>query len=222
MAERGPRFRRFGRCGPGPCLYVVLALVTPAVAGAPAPTSRTRWRPGSARPRRGRPLIRRRGSPGTSTAAGRSTTFLRAAATSRASSTTPPANLLCRPDGGFVDGDQRCPDFFAERRGGEIVWSTRAGPERSVHARSRVGSARPARPMIGFAPCARSTVARRATAGRPGTEVGAAAAAPGLTRAASTSPARLQSIPAGNPHVRWPATLELEAGDDPEAGRLTR
>ena len=40
-------------------------------------------------------------------------------------------DLLCRPDGGFVDGDARCPDFLARRRGGEIVWGDgrdRGGP----------------------------------------------------------------------------------------------
>src|SRR3954449_3607789 len=37
MAAGGPGFRGFGRCCTRPCLYAVLALVTPAVAGAPAP-----------------------------------------------------------------------------------------------------------------------------------------------------------------------------------------
>ena len=122
MAARRPRLRGFRRCCPGPCLYAVLALVTPAVAGAPAPDLpdwlAARLRATTAGPAGDMPAWVARYEYG-----GRTVYYFSPRCCDIPSGLYDAVgNLLCRPDGGFVDGDERCPDFLAERRGGEIVW----------------------------------------------------------------------------------------------------
>jgi hypothetical protein len=129
MAARGLQFRRFGRCCPGPCLCAVLALVTPAAAGAPALPDWLTARIGAttAGPAGDRPAWVARYE-----YRGGTVYYLPPRCCDIPSELHDAAgDLLCRPDGGFVDGDARCPDFLAERRGGEIVWSgerDRGGP----------------------------------------------------------------------------------------------
>jgi hypothetical protein len=122
MATRDLWFRGFGLRGTGPCLYAVLVLTTPAVAGAPAPDVPD-WL--AAR-------IRAPTAPAGNAPAwiakyeygGRTVYYLPPRCCDIPSELYDAAGtLLCRPDGGFVDGDDRCPDFLTERRGGEIVWS---------------------------------------------------------------------------------------------------
>ena len=142
MAARGPRFLGFR-----PCLCAALALVTrAAVAGAPAPDL-----PGwlAARLR-----ATTAGPPGDAPAwvaryeyDGRVVYYFPPRCCDIPSELHDAAgDLLCRPDGGFVDGDGRCPDFLAERRGGEIVWrdgrgrsgSSAPDPGRASSAAGRV------------------------------------------------------------------------------------
>jgi hypothetical protein len=131
MAARGPRSRGFRPCRRGPCLCAVLALVTPAAAGAPAPDLpdwlAARLRATTAGPAGDRPpwVARYEYRGGT-------VYYLPPRCCDIPSELYDAAgDLLCRPDGGFVDGDARCPDFLARRRGGEIVWGDgrdRGGP----------------------------------------------------------------------------------------------
>ena len=145
MAKRDSRFRSLALCGSGPCSYVVLALVTPAVAGAPAPDVPD-W-------------LAARISSSTAQSAGDAPAWVaRYEYDGETVYYLPPrccdipselydaaGSLLCRPDGGFVDGDERCPDFFARRRGGEIVWPDGRGqsspstsdPDRGTSADTR-------------------------------------------------------------------------------------
>ena len=128
MAARGPRSRRFGRCSPGPCLCAVLALVTPAAAAdAPAPDVpdwlAARLRATTAGPAGDRPAWVARYE-----YRGGTVYYLPPRCCDIPSELYDAVgNLLCRPDGGFVDGDEHCPDFLARRRGGEIVWSGEQG-----------------------------------------------------------------------------------------------
>ena len=138
MAARGPRFRGFRRCCTGPCLYAVLALVKPAAAGAPAPDVpgwlAARLRATTAGPAGDRPAWVARYE-----YRGGTVYYLPPRCCDIPSELYDAAgNLLCRPDGGFVDGDERCPDFLAERRGGEIVWGgerDRSGPSAAAPGR---------------------------------------------------------------------------------------
>src|SRR4051794_10340261 len=131
MAKRDPRFRRFALCGSGPCLYAVLVLVAPAVAGGAAPDLpdwlAARLRATTARPADSLPAWIARYEYD-----GRTVYYFPPRCCDIPSELYDAAgNLLCRPDGGFVDGDGRCPDFLARRRGGEIVWRDgqgRGGP----------------------------------------------------------------------------------------------
>jgi len=130
MAKRDPRFRRLALCASGPCLWAVLALVT-AVAGGAAPDVpdwlAARLRPTTARPGDSPPAWVARYEYD-----GRTVYYFPPRCCDIPSELYDAAgNLLCRPDGGFVDGDERCPDFLARRRGGEIVWGGgrgRGGP----------------------------------------------------------------------------------------------
>src|SRR5437016_5036289 len=128
MAARGPRSRGFSRCCPGrPCLCALLALVTPAAAGAPASDLpgwlAARISPTTAEPAGDAPAWVARYEYG-----GGTVYYLPPRCCDIPSELYDAAgNLLCRPDGGFVDGDERCPDFFARRRGGEIVWPAGRG-----------------------------------------------------------------------------------------------
>jgi hypothetical protein len=119
-------------------LYVVLALVTPAVAGAPAPDwLAARIRPITAQPAASPPAwvarYEYRGGP---------VYYFPPRCCDIPSELYDAAgDLLCRPDGGFVDGDERCPDFLTRRRGGEIVWSGERGrSDPSAPAPGRVSS----------------------------------------------------------------------------------
>ena len=129
MAARGPRSRGLERCRPGPCLCAALALVTPAAAGAPdlpdwlaARLRATTAGPAGDRPSRVARYEYRGGT----------VYYLPPRCCDIPSELHDAAgDLLCRPDGGFVDGDAHCPDFLARRRGGEIVWGDgrdRGGP----------------------------------------------------------------------------------------------
>ena len=127
MATRDPRSRGFAPCGSGPCLYAVLALVTPAVAGAPVPDLpnwlAARLRATTAGPAGDMPAWVARYEYG-----GRTVYYFSPRCCDIPSGLYDAVgNLLCRPDGGFVDGDERCPDFLARRRGGEIVWPAGGG-----------------------------------------------------------------------------------------------
>jgi hypothetical protein len=145
MAARGPGFRGFGRCCTRPCLYAVLALVTPAVAGAPAPDLpdwlAARLRATTARPTGSAPAWVARYEYD-----GRTVYYFPPRCCDIPSELYDAAgNLLCRPDGGFVDGDERCPDFLTRRRGGETVWPAGRGqsspstsnPDRGTSADTR-------------------------------------------------------------------------------------
>ena len=182
-----------GRCSPGPCLCAVLALVTPAAAAdAPAPDVpdwlAARLRATTARPAGDRPAwVARYEYRG-----GTVYYFPRAAVTSRASSTTPPATSFCAvPTAASSTATSAARTSSRGRRGGEIVWSSergRSGP--FTPDPGRVSS--PAIPMIGFAPCARSTVVRqghrRAARHRSRGGAGHSRADPGGLNLSSASP----------------------------------
>ena len=139
MAARGPRPRGFRPGRRGPCLYVVLALVTPAAADVPPPTSRTGWRPGSARPRRGRPAIGRAWVARYEYRGGTVYDLPPRCCDIPSELHDAAGDLLCRPDGGFRRRRPALPGL--PRRA--------AGPGRPVGSRPRPG--RPARrPVIGL------------------------------------------------------------------------
>jgi hypothetical protein len=131
MAARRPRFRGYGWCRQGLRLCAVLALVTPAAAGAPAPDVpdwlAARLRATAARPAGDAPAWVARYQYD-----GRTVYYFPPRCCDIPSELyDAEGDLLCRPDGGFVDGDERCPDFLARQRGGEIVWRDgqgRGGP----------------------------------------------------------------------------------------------
>ena len=123
MAKRDPRSRRLALCGSGPCLYAVLVLVAPAVASGAAPDVpdwlAARLRATTAEPAGDRPAwVARYEYRG-----GTVYYFPPRCCDIPSELHDAAGDLLCRPDGGFVDGDQRCPDFLAQRRGEDIVWS---------------------------------------------------------------------------------------------------
>jgi Domain of unknown function (DUF6970) len=145
MAIRDPRFRRLALCGSGPCLSAVLALVAPAVAGAPAPDLpdglAARLRATTARPAGDTPPWVARYE-----YRGEAVYYFPPRCCDIPSELYDAAgNLVCRPDGGFVDGDERCPDFLIRRQGGEIVWPAGRGhgspstsdPDRGTSADTR-------------------------------------------------------------------------------------
>ena len=127
MARRDPRFRRLALCASGPCLWAVLALATPAVAGAPAPDLpdwlAARISPTTARPAGDAPAWVAKYEYG-----GGTVYYFPPRCCDIPSELYDAAGgLLCRPDGGFVDGDERCPDFLTRRQGGKIVWPGERG-----------------------------------------------------------------------------------------------
>ena len=145
MVKRDPRSRRLALCGSGPCLCAVLVLVAPAVAGAPAPDLpdwlAARLRATTARQDGSAPAWVARYEYD-----GRTVYYFPPRCCDIPSELYDAAgNLLCRPDGGFVDGDERCPDFLTRRRGGEIVWPAGRGqsspstpnPDRGTSADTR-------------------------------------------------------------------------------------
>jgi hypothetical protein len=108
-------------------LSAVLALVAPAVAGAPAPDLpdwlAARLRATTARPAGDTPPWVARYE-----YRGEAVYYFPPRCCDIPSELYDAAgNLVCRPDGGFVDGDERCPDFLARRWGGEIVCNRRRG-----------------------------------------------------------------------------------------------
>ena len=220
LAARGRARRRGGDRGVEPPL--------PRVLGAPAAGDRDRALArvaGLGRPGPGRAVPARAGAPGHPRPAGRRPGVGR-------------GRRPAVPPGPVTDG--RPPRLGGTPSDGahavEQVQRIIAGLPRlgaAARTRSRRAAAMAASPHIRSGAIARTTIprlrghrarvgrdrpfSRRVSAmGRPGTEVGAAPAAPGLTRAASTPPARLQSIPAGNPHVRWPARLRLRRAMIPD------
>src|SRR4051794_17552749 len=145
MAKRDPRFRRFALCGSGPCLYAVLVLVAPAVAGGAAPDLPD-WLAARPRATPARPADRLPAWIARYEYDGRTVYYFPPRCCDIPSELYDAAgNLLCRPDGGFVDGDERCPDFLTRRRGGETVWPAGRGqsspstsnPDRGTSADTR-------------------------------------------------------------------------------------